>query len=175
MHRSCKAAIALVLILGARLSASAAEPVTGGPPRGSVMVFGIIKSVGSTERTRNPETLDGMQSAAHGPKFGEHTTRIPAKLGTSFGFWFQLTGITERDSVELKKVVKHPLMKNSRGQDEVQYTTSGTMPVTNGTVFAGAAYRLDRPEELKPGGWTFEIFYHGQKLVSQSFTIYAPK
>jgi Domain of unknown function (DUF3859) len=175
MRRSCNLAFATVLLFCAQIGAVAAEPVIGGSPQGSVIEFGIIKSLGPTERTQAPETLSGTQSAAHGPKFGEHTTRIPAKLGTSFGFWFLLTGITERESVELKKVVKHPKMKNSRGQDEVQYTTTDTRPVANGMVFAGAAYRLERPEELKPGSWTFEIFYHGKKLVSQSFTVYAAK
>jgi len=155
--------------------AAAAEQVIAGPPQGKVIEFGIIKSLGSTERTEAPETLDGNQSAAHGPKFGQHTTRIPAKLGTSFGFWFQLTGITEKESVTLEKVVKHPRMKNSRGQEEDHYTTTATLPVINGMVFAGAAYRLDRLEELKPGNWTFEIHYHGKKVVSQSFIVYTAK
>jgi len=155
--------------------AIAAEPVIGGPPQGKVIEFGIIKSLGSIDQSAAPETLSGTQNIAHGPKFGQHTTRIPAKPGISFGFWFLLTGITEKGSVELKKVVRHPQMKNSRGQDEDHYTTTGTGPVTNGSVFAGAAYTLDSPEELKPGQWTFEIYYHGKKLVSQSFTVYAAK
>jgi Domain of unknown function (DUF3859) len=165
--------VALVLLICSGVSAS--EPTISGAPQGKVTEFGILKSLGSTDESAAPETLSGTQSKAHGPKFGQHTTRIPAKLGTSFGFWFQLTGIREKGSVELKKVVRHPQMKNSRGQDEDHYTTTGTMPVTNGLVFAGAAYRLDRPEELKPGDWTFEIYYHGKKLVSQSFTVYATK
>jgi len=166
---------ALMICLCSFHRAGAADPVIAGPPQGKVTEFGIIKSLGAIERTQAPETLDGSQMAAHGPKFGQHTTRIPAKLGTSFGFWFLLTGITEKESVTLEKVVKHPRMKNNKGQEEDHYTTTGTMPVTNGKVFAGAAYSLDRPEELKPGNWTFEIHYHGKKLVSQSFTVYTAK
>jgi len=153
----------------------AAEPVIDGSPQGKVIEFGIIKSLGTTQRSQASETLDGSQSIAHGPKFGQHTTKVPAKLGTSFGFWFQLTGISEKDSVELKKIVRHPRMKNSKGQEEDHYTTTDRMPVANRMVFAGAAYSLDQPQELKPGTWTFEIYYRDTKLVSQSFTVYTPK
>jgi len=153
----------------------AAEPVIGGPPQGKVIGFGIIKSLGSIDQSAAPETLSGTQRIAHGPKFGQHTTRIPAKPGISFWVLVSADWDHGEGSVELKKVVRHPQMKNSRGQEEDHYTTTGTGPVTNGSVFAGAAYTLDRPEELKPGQWTFEIYYHGKKLVSQSFTVYAAK
>ena len=151
------------------------EPKSDGPPRGDVIKFGLIKSVSEEHRYRNPNTLDGQQTTASDPKFAELTSRVPAKLGTTFGFWFLLSGIAEPRSVELTKLVKHPRMKNAKGRDEVQYTTTYTRPVTNGMVFAGAAYRLEQVEELKPGTWTFEIFYHDKKLVSQSFTVYPLK
>ena len=47
-----------------------------------------------------------------------------------------------------------------------------TRPVRDGRVVGGAGYRLDRPEELEPGVWTFEIWYRDMKLVSQSFDVY---
>ena len=161
----------LVFVLTAR--APAAEPKIGGTPRGEVVEFGITKSTGEEHLKRNPDTLDGQQSTARGsPKFAEHTTFVPAKLGTSFGFSFLLSGIDGTSSVELKKIVKHPRMRNAKGEEEVQYTMIETRPVRNGRVVGGAGYSLDRPEELEPGIWTFELWYRDMKLVSQSFTVY---
>ena len=37
-----------------------------------------------------------------------------------------------------------------RCRENLVYTTTGTLPVANGIVFAGAAVTLDRPEDLKP-------------------------
>src|SRR5436190_2143955 len=161
----------LFFALAAR--ASTAEAKIGGTPRGEVIEFGITKSTGEEHLKRNPDTLNGQQATVRGgPKFAGHTTFVPAKLGTSFGFSFLLSGIDETSSVELKKIVKHPRMKNAKGEEEVQYTMTETRPVRNGRVIAGAGYSLDRPEELEPGIWTFEIWYRNKKLVSQSFTVY---
>lgn len=161
----------LVFVLAA--PGSAAETKSGGTPRGEVVEFGITKSTGDEHVKQNPDTLDGREATVRGgPKFAAHTTFVPAKLGTSFGFSFLLSGIDETNSVDLKKIVKHPPMKNAKGEEEVQYTMTETMPVRNGRVLAGAGYSLDRPEELEPGIWIFEIWYRDKKLVSQSFTVY---
>jgi hypothetical protein len=161
----------LVFVLVAQTPA--AEEKTGGSPRGKVVEFGITKLSGEEHPKQNPSTLDGRQATVRGgPKFTAHTTFVPAKLGVSFGFGFLLSGIDETGSVELKKIVKHPPMKNAKGEEEDQYTMIETRPVRNGRVFAGAGYSLDRPDELTPGLWTFEIWYRDKKLISQSFTVY---
>jgi Domain of unknown function (DUF3859) len=161
----------LVFVLAARTPA--AEAKTEGAPRGKVVEFGVTKSSGEEHLRPNPDALDGQQATVRGgPKFTAHTTFVPAKLGVSFGLGFLLSGIDETGSVELKKIVKHPRMKNAKGEEEDQYTMTETRPVRNGSVSAGAGYSLDRLEELKPGLWTFEIWYRDKKLISQSFTVY---
>jgi Domain of unknown function (DUF3859) len=175
MRTHLSSAVALLLCTLSLNSPVAAEPMIGGPPQGKVIEYGIINSLGTTQTTQAPDTLDGTRTKASELKFSQHTARIPCKAGISFGFRFLLTGISEKQSVSLEKFVKHPRMKNSEGREEDHYTITETSPVANGTVVGGAGYRLNRPEELKPGAWVFEIRYHGKTLVSQSFTVYAAK
>ena len=130
--------------------------------------------MGAKQRTANSKTLDGEQQNAEGARFTEQTDRIPAKLGVQFGFRYKITGVTEQGTDEFKKVVTHPPIKNEKGEIERQYSTKETLTTKNGYVSEVSGYSLDRPEELVPGVWTFELWYHGQKVVSQSFTVFTP-
>jgi hypothetical protein len=167
--------IVLVALVGLAAPDRAHSSASGSSVKGEVVEYGLTRSIGEQRTLSNPDTLDGKQTFARGPKFIEHTDRVPAKLGAEFGFTFQVTGLGEQRSVELRKVVKHPSMKNAKGVNEVEYATNITVPVRNGEARFGAGYKLERAEELKPGTWTFEIFYRDQKLLSQSFTVYAAK
>ncbi len=51
-------------------------------------------------------------------------------------------------------------IKNEKGEVERQYSTTETLPTKNGYVSEVSGYSLDRPEELVPGVWTFELWYH---------------
>ena len=144
--------------------------------RAEIIDYGVTRETGEQHIVPNPDTPDGKQANIYGlPTFVEHTDRVPAKLGVSFGFVFHITGLKDQESIVLRKVVNHPPMRNARGKEEVQYATNVTVPVRHDEVRFGAGYRLDRPEDLKPGVWTFQILYRGHKLVSRSFTVYAAK
>jgi hypothetical protein len=167
--------IVLVALIGLVAPDRAYPSASESSVKGKVVEYGLTRSIGEQRTLSNPDTLDGRQTFARGPKFIQHTDRVPARLGAEFGFTFQLTGLGEQRSVELRKVVKHPSMRNAKGVNEVQYATNITVPVRNGEARFGAGYELERAEELKPGNWRFEIFYRGQMLLSQSFTVYAAK
>jgi hypothetical protein len=140
-------------------------------PNGMVLEYGLYEPVGRVVVHANPNTLSGKEKRGEEVHFIKQTDRIPARLGTSFGIRFQLTGIPDQE-FELQKIVKHPPMKNSRGQMETQYFVTKRLFPKAGYVLATEGYSFDHAEELAPGIWTFEIWYHGQKLVSQSFEVY---
>jgi hypothetical protein len=144
------------------------------PAEGQVLEFGLFELVGPQQRVANARTLDGEQLNAEGARFSKRIDRIPAIPGVAFGFRYKITGVTEQGTAEFKKVVTHPPIKNEKGEIERQYSTTETLSAKNGYVSEVSGYSLDRPEELVPGVWTFELWYHGQKVVSQSFTVYTP-
>jgi hypothetical protein len=163
-------AIFLVTLLGVHVFCSAADPA----PKGEVLEFGLFDLVGQQQRTTNPATLDGEKVYSDGARFSEQTDRIPATPGVRFGFRYKITGVTEQGSVQFKMVVSHPPIKNENGVVQRGYSTEEELPAKNGYVSEVTGYGLDRPEELVPGVWTFEVWYKGQKMVSQSFTVYVP-
>jgi Domain of unknown function (DUF3859) len=174
MKLHCKIALVAIMALASATHADPSSPESSVHAR--IIDYGLTRETGEQHIVQNPDTPDGKQANIYGlPKFIEHTDRVPAKLGVSFGFVFRITGLKDQEWIELRKVVHHPSMRNAKGKQEVQYATNVTVPVRNGEVRFGAGYRLDRAEDLKPGVWTFQILYRGQKLLSQSFTVYAAK
>jgi hypothetical protein len=158
-------------------------PMLAAPPspKGEVLEYGLYEAIGRVIIRANPRTLTGKQRGAHEIRLIKQTDRVPATLGTVFDFRFQITGILGRDYVDLlgrdyvdlQKVVKHPPIKNVKGEIETQYSVTEREPIKDGVVSGFTGYTLDHAEELIPGVWTFELWYHDHKLISQSFTVYA--
>ena len=167
-HRSLPALFAAALILTVPVGAQPNSSV-----KGEVLEFGIYKAA-SSKTTENPDTPNGKRTTSKGVEFTEHTDKIPGTKGVSFGIRYKLTGLNGEDSVELKKVVKHPPFKNKTGETESEYSLALTRKPKNGTVVSVEGYQLGGGDQLAPGTWTFEIWYHDQKLVSQSFTVVSP-
>jgi Domain of unknown function (DUF3859) len=140
--------------------------------KGEVVEFGIYKS-GADTTTKNPDAPTGTRTISKEIEFTERTEKIPGTRGVMFGFRYKLTGLTGEESIELKKVVKHPPFKNKKGELESEYSLSFTRKPKNGTVVSVEGYKLGGGDQLTPGTWTFEIWYQDQKLVSTSFTVVA--
>jgi hypothetical protein len=165
----------VVTLFGLPLATMVAADPPHAAAKGEVMEFGIFELVGRQQTVANPNTLDGAERNASEARFSKQTERIPATPGIQFGFRYMLTGITEPKEAEFKMVIRHPPIKNDKGQVETEYSTPETLSVKRGQVSEVSGYSLDRPEELVPGMWTFEVWYHGQKLVAKSFTVYTPE
>jgi hypothetical protein len=149
----------------------AAEPK--GEIKGEVIEFGTFELAGPQLTIPNAKTLDGAERNAPAARFTRQTDKIPAQVGTQFGFRFKLTNLPAVGSVDLKTIVKHPPIKDEKGVVEREYTVTTTLPVTDGYVSEVTGYSLDRPEELVPGVWIFEHWYRGRKLVTQTFSVVA--
>ena len=149
------------------------EPKSG--TKGEVLEFGLIESVGVEKADASTESPFGKVVRAPGARFIERTNQIAANLGATFGIKFKITGVTEKDAADYKVVITHPPFKNAKGEIERQYSAVKSWPTQDYTLTTITGYRLNHPEELVPGIWTFEIWYHSQKVASQSFNVVKQK
>ncbi len=96
---------------------------------------------------------------------------VPAQIGTTFGFRYEVMGGHQGAPVELRQVVIFPspgLFPSSSSkpikQDEfVLQTRIGEASY--------ASYTLEDAFELVPGDWVFEIWEGNHKLATQIFTL----
>lgn len=90
------------------------------------------------------------------------TTSIPLQRGTHFGYRYQVTGLTEGQSVRLVFELHHPLMVSDRGN--VLDANSFGQTVHAGGIFHDI-FVFENDWEMEPGEYVFKIF-HENELVS---------
>ncbi|CAN5589010.1 hypothetical protein BH09VER1_BH09VER1_40780 [soil metagenome] len=167
-----KAIYASILSLAALSFSFASNPAVS--TKGKILDYGEFKLLGPQQNIANPSTLDGREQNGPAAQFSSQTDRVPATLGVQFGFRYKITGVTEINQADFKFIVTHPPIKNEKGEIEREYTVHESLPVHDGVVSETTGYSLDRPEELVPGIWKFEMWYHDHPLLTQSFTVYSP-
>jgi len=103
------------------------------------------------------------------------TTTIPARLCMSFGFEYVVVGAPSGAEVPIKMVTKFP----GKGlyNPETRKTMLRNEVVVGRTIGAThiRSYTFDKPWEIVPGVWTFQLWHKDQKLAEQSFTVTADK
>lgn len=102
------------------------------------------------------------------------TDRVPAKIGSRFGFRYTVVGAPQGQTVEIRKVTIYPpqgLQSPTMAQPLRHFERKLSVEIGK-TTYTG--YKLDDPWELVPGPWTFELWYGGRKLAEQKFTVVAP-
>lgn len=127
-----------------------------------------VRHVEETEKTPG-----GKRRVVTAPTFHEETFRIPAVLGTRFGFRYIINGIP--DGAEIPIVIRktYPGLKDPRYDKRIinhEYTRIHRIGEPNGT-----GYGFDHPWELVCGTWTFQLLYEGDILGEVSFEIYHPQ
>lgn len=139
--------------------------------KGEVLEFGLIEPVGAEQSVASPDSPFGKVIKAPGARFIKRTDQIVAVLGVTFGISFQITGMTENNIDNYMVVITHPPFKNAKGQIERQYVAVKSRPTQNLALTSIEGYRLNHAEELAPGVWTIDIWYHDKKVVSKSFDV----
>lgn len=101
----------------------------------------------------------------------QKTQKIPAVRGTSFGIFYQISGMPMGAIEHITIVIHTP-----------QITPPGKTPYTSvtyqRTVTIGqqhySGYTFDEIWEMVPGYWTFQFIYRGQVLNQGTFLVYRP-
>ena len=115
----------------------------------------------------------GKRHVVMEPEFQEETFRVPAILGTRFGFKYIINGIP--DGAEIPIIIRktYPGLKDPRYEKPIfnhAYTQIHTIGEPNGT-----GYGFDHRWELVCGTWTFQLLYEGKILGEVSFEVYNPQ
>jgi hypothetical protein len=104
-----------------------------------------------------------------------NSDRVPGQPEVRFGFGFTLSGPRVGEVVELRFVRRYPpqgVVDPRTGERVLREESGLRLAVGQSDHFVG--YIFNRPEEIVPGVWTFELWHKDAPLLSKSFTVYEP-
>jgi len=131
-----------------------------GPGVGTLSLAGRGVSRASDKRHAVPATLV------------EFTTKVPAQIGTSFGFRVAYHGRNAGALVHCTAKCLHPELTDpasGRSSEVEQFDASS---VSGREEYVG--YTLDKAWKLVPGEWKMQLWVGSKLIVEKTFTLYAP-
>jgi len=142
-------------------------------PSAEVTGIGLYTAT-STSKVDEPRSLSGAVSESSSVQLVTTTTRIPAVIGTRFGFGYVLRGLDAQD-YSVRYVWRFPdggLVNTTTGQSARDFQIERSCRVGE-SCFNAWVFSYDW--ELKPGTWTAEVWVGREKLISRDFEIYLPQ
>lgn len=138
-----------------------------------IFEWGIYQAE-TTQKTSAPGTASGQLNTITNIQNIEQTTTIPARMGLRFGFRFNVIGAPQGATAQVRMVTIFP--KPGLYNPDRQLTFDHNEYMSEKTIGRDsyAGWRFEHPYELVPGVWTWQIWYQGQKLGEQSFTVVKP-
>jgi hypothetical protein len=159
--------LALFLLLLAPAGAYAQTPQVD---RIDVVEYGIYTAT-TTGQQAVSTTAAGTVSTLNDIQLAATTRTVPAQQGVRFGFRFVVVGAPAGAIVPLHMVTIIPppgLTNPATQQTKAQSEYDTTAPIGQ-TWYKG--YTLTNDWEVVPGVWTMQVWYQGQKLAEQQFTV----
>jgi|GEM_PF-2210328 len=123
-----------------------------------------------------PESVSGTASAISRRKteLVSQTERIPATLGTLFGFRYAVVGEPRNRKVPLRLTLLLPDTPGGKNADNADRRISHTLtPPISKTDFVGFGFQTE--QESIPGIWTFQLFFEDRLMAEKRFTVYVPR
>ena len=103
------------------------------------------------------------------------TTRIPAKIGTWFGMFYQVRVPAGAGEIELTHVTRSPALHLPDGsvkRSEERKATVGIKGSRSANTFASfMGFGFTEPYELVPGTWTLEVRFKGSVICKKRFEV----
>jgi Domain of unknown function (DUF3859) len=125
---------------------------------------------------REIQGRDGLginKAAASNVRHAATLRNIPAQIGTTFGFHYEVMGKPHAAPVELRQVVIFPspgltpsFSSSSRSIIQDEFLLQTRIGETS-----YAFYTLEDAFELVPGSWVFEIWQGNRRLAMQVFKV----
>jgi hypothetical protein len=100
----------------------------------------------------------------------KQTTKIPARLGTQFGFRFVVHGKKEEGEIKLHTVWLYPEITDSKTGKNSRRFDSGCYAKPEDKN-AGIMWTFTEPSELVPGEWIFQVYRGGEKILEKKFEV----
>ncbi|MCB1693138.1 MAG: DUF3859 domain-containing protein, partial [Pseudomonadales bacterium] len=106
-------------------------------------------------------------------RFTEFTSDIPAKLGTDFGIQYVINTMPKGAPLRVTNVIRFPGEGIKRPNGRVWKESREDREVKVGIRdFYG--YGFDRPWEIVPGEWEFEVWCNGARIIRKTFNVLPP-
>ena len=111
------------------------------------------------------------------PRVALATNQVPAKLGSLFGFHFEINGLPYANGNLLLVTITrvHPTFTLPDGKRSNGGSVVYRLPISRGRADGWATQRLDHNYQLLPGKWHYELKVLGSTLLEQTFDVVAPK
>lgn len=142
-------------------------------PSGRILKYGIWELVKAGRIRETPETTTGQSIEKPTIRMVQQTDRIPMKLDTYFAYQYRISNLPDQPlRARFRRVLIHPEMTLPNGT-----TTTGSdfmIPgkVERNEVFGSDGYALTEEYELVDGTWTFQLWYEGEMMTEQIFTVF---
>ncbi|MGY6588391.1 MAG: DUF3859 domain-containing protein [Wenzhouxiangella sp.] len=141
---------------------------------GRITQYGVFEAFGEIEYVPAPDTADGTHIIPDETVFHETSTVIPAELGLSFGFDYEVGGVAPGTEHRFLMRAIHPPMRNPQGEWQTVSTADFGVTAWTGLVDRHLSYRFSEPHQLLPGEWTLQVLYFDEVVVSKTFQVVKP-
>ena len=139
-----------------------------------IVDYGIYDTIRIEEQT-SPNTTEGTIHVLHprlDPVLRKETRRVEARIGTQFGFRFQIDGKPRLAEVPVKIRVLHPPITNPE-TDKTSTTEEWDAAVNLGIPrFTGWAF--DQQYETAAGTWTLQVLRDDKVMLQKEFVVVSP-
>jgi uncharacterized protein DUF3859 len=125
-----------------------------------------------TETIVDQSAVSGTRNAIRNVVFYEHTARVPAVVGTRFGFRFRARGIGADEEVLLTKITHFPPPGLTNPRTGRVQASNVSRLVLRGDSPSYTGYGLDEPWEAAPGEWRMELWHGERKVYEQRYTLF---
>jgi hypothetical protein len=125
----------------------------------------------TTRQVADPNAVGGTRTLMRNATFYDRTSRVPAAIGTRFGFRYRLLGVAANEDVELTKLTHFPppgLVNPKTGRMQ---TSNTTVLHVKGDASPVTGFHFDEAWEAVPGEWRIELWHAGKKLAEQRYTV----
>jgi len=141
-----------------------------------IVKYGLCTSRGPKLKRFDSNVPNQTSSLSMEVIFQEQTDRIPGRLGTDFGIWFEISGLPRRTIADFQTVVIHPPIKGANGKETSRsFWVTRAMVDKDGVARGMTGYKIEEPYEIAPGEWTIELKRAGEVLLRQKFYMYQVK
>jgi len=137
---------------------------------GRIHSYGTFETIGDVTILDAEDTVDGISLISE-LEHVEETTVVPAKVGVSFGYEFELGGLIPGTAELLKMQAIHPPFHNVEG--ELQSVSIAPFQAGLwGTRYSDRiTYAFNADYHLVPGRWTLQVLYGDQVVLSKDFRV----
>jgi hypothetical protein len=140
---------------------------TNAPENVEVLGFGIFKKTSSLDGG----ALSGRRHVAEA-LLVKFTTKVPAQIGTSFGFRVGYRGRSPGAPVHCTAKCLHPKLTDPTSGRTSEVEQWDASSVSGREEYIG--YTLDNVWELVPGKWKIQLWVGPELMFEKTFTLYAP-